>query len=109
MELPDPSYNIGFVTSGIETHLAVITACVPALTPLLRSWFPSLFGQDAAGPAATREPRLALHDMRSRVELRGQTPRKSEEEAMTYNGIVKQSQLESRYGSSTDQWPGGRF
>lgn len=41
---PDPTYNIGFVTSAIETNLALITASAPAMMPLLRSWFPSLFG-----------------------------------------------------------------
>ncbi|KAI0190182.1 hypothetical protein EV127DRAFT_321531, partial [Xylaria flabelliformis] len=35
--------NIGFVTSAIETNLALITASAPALRPLLRSWFPKLF------------------------------------------------------------------
>lgn len=40
----DPTYNIGFVTSAVETNLALITASAPALMPLLRSWFPSLFG-----------------------------------------------------------------
>lgn len=32
-----PSYG------AIETSLAIITACLPALLPLLRAWFPQLF------------------------------------------------------------------
>jgi hypothetical protein len=40
----DPTYNIGFVISAIETNLAIITASVPALKPLFKRWFPSIFG-----------------------------------------------------------------
>lgn len=113
--LPDPSYNIGFVTSAIETNLALITASAPALTPVLRSWFPSLFGQEssapgggaAGGPNATRIAALR-GTQQSKVELRGRTPRKSEEEAMTYNGIVRQTELESRSGPN-GEWPLNRF
>ncbi|KAK4225572.1 hypothetical protein QBC38DRAFT_368483 [Podospora fimiseda] len=40
----DPTRNIGFITSGIETNLAIITASAPALRPIFRSrekggWF----------------------------------------------------------------------
>lgn len=41
---PDPDGNVGFATSAIETNLAIITASAPALRPLLRTWFPRLFG-----------------------------------------------------------------
>lgn len=40
----DPDGNVGFTTSAIETNLALITASAPALRPLLRAWFPRLFG-----------------------------------------------------------------
>lgn len=43
IELPDPTANIGFVTSAIETNLFLITASAPALRPLLRAWFPRVF------------------------------------------------------------------
>jgi len=36
----DPRYNIGFVTSAIETNLAIITASAPALRTLARDWKP---------------------------------------------------------------------
>ncbi|KAH8602335.1 hypothetical protein B0O99DRAFT_735762 [Bisporella sp. PMI_857] len=39
---PDPTYNIGFTVSAIQTNLAIITASAPALKPLFRSWFPSI-------------------------------------------------------------------
>lgn len=42
----DPTYSIGFVTSAIETNLAIITASLPALKPLFKRWFPSVFGVD---------------------------------------------------------------
>jgi hypothetical protein len=43
--LEEPTLNIGFVTSAVETNLAVITASAPALRPFLRSrarggWLP---------------------------------------------------------------------
>jgi hypothetical protein len=40
-DVPDRTYSIGFVTSNIETDVAIITACGPALWPLARRWFPS--------------------------------------------------------------------
>ncbi|KAI1323163.1 hypothetical protein F5Y16DRAFT_384598 [Xylariaceae sp. FL0255] len=42
----NPDGSIGFVTSAVETNLALITASAPALRPLLRSWFPRLFRGD---------------------------------------------------------------
>ena len=38
-----PSY------SAIETNLAIVTACLPAMLPLLRTWFPRLFGNSSNG------------------------------------------------------------
>ncbi|KAK3996041.1 hypothetical protein QBC44DRAFT_366012 [Cladorrhinum sp. PSN332] len=35
--IDDPTRNIGFITSGIETNLALITASAPALRPIFRS------------------------------------------------------------------------
>lgn len=55
----DPTYNIGFVTSAIETNLALITASAPAMMPLLRSWFPSMFGSGSAAAGASKTGRTA--------------------------------------------------
>lgn len=107
----DPSFNIGFVTSAVETNLALVTASVPALTPLLRTWFPSWFGASPSGDGgqATTNAQLApvrrinLRDLKrspggggtSRgavTELRSHTPRSSEEETMTFEGIIKASE-----------------
>ena len=40
----DYTYNIGFCISAIETNLAIVTASAPHLRPLLKRWFPRLFG-----------------------------------------------------------------
>ena len=45
---PDADFSLGFCVSSIECNLAIITACAPAMWPLLRSWMPSVF-QSLAG------------------------------------------------------------
>lgn len=40
---PDSNYNIGYITTALETNLAVMAASGPALWPLARRWFPSFF------------------------------------------------------------------
>ncbi|OIW26890.1 hypothetical protein CONLIGDRAFT_672360 [Coniochaeta ligniaria NRRL 30616] len=40
---PDSNYNIGYVTTALETNLAVMAASGPALWPLARRWFPAFF------------------------------------------------------------------
>ncbi|KAI0199675.1 hypothetical protein F4808DRAFT_451294 [Astrocystis sublimbata] len=40
----DPYYDIGITLNAVEINLAVITGSVPALRPLFRHWFPTLFG-----------------------------------------------------------------
>ncbi|TGO37243.1 hypothetical protein BHYA_0102g00290 [Botrytis hyacinthi] len=48
-----PPFNstrgISFVTSAIEINLAIITASAPALKPVMRQWFPKLFGSSSDG------------------------------------------------------------
>lgn len=41
----DPTFSIGYITSSIETNLAIIAASGPALWPLARRWFPGLFSK----------------------------------------------------------------
>lgn len=72
---PDPTYNIGFVTSAIETNLALITASAPALMPLLKSWFPNVFGQNNSEPSARDRGTM-------RHLVKPTTPRKSDEEGL---------------------------
>jgi len=82
------------VTSAIENNVALITASAPALMPLLRTWFPNLFGSDSEN--STGGQKVALRDMKARVQLRGQSPRISEEEEMTYDGIVRKERRRGR-------------
>ncbi|KAI0455535.1 hypothetical protein F5B21DRAFT_192651 [Xylaria acuta] len=95
--------NIGFVTSAIETNLALITASAPALRPLLRTWFPKLFRVDrdevvgnterrVLGTVATRMTRF-----KSQTQLQSQTPRESEEAVPTFDEIIRDSNMPTRY------------
>ncbi|KAB5536224.1 hypothetical protein GE09DRAFT_1226951 [Coniochaeta sp. 2T2.1] len=40
---PDSHYDIGYITTCLETNLAVMAASGPALWPLARRWFPGFF------------------------------------------------------------------
>ncbi|KAI0143583.1 hypothetical protein GGR57DRAFT_350258 [Xylariaceae sp. FL1272] len=40
----DPYYNIQVMLNVVEINLAIVSASVPALRPLMRRWFPRLFG-----------------------------------------------------------------
>ncbi|KAL2204128.1 hypothetical protein CC79DRAFT_1252991, partial [Sarocladium strictum] len=39
---PDPTYSFGPCCESIEGNLAILTASIPALWPLIRQWFPRL-------------------------------------------------------------------
>lgn len=41
---PDPTYTVGQTISSIETGLALCTACIPDLLPLMNRFFPRLMG-----------------------------------------------------------------
>ncbi|CAK7216614.1 hypothetical protein SBRCBS47491_002887 [Sporothrix bragantina] len=54
----DPTFNIGFITSAIETNLALITASIPALRPFLRArdrggWLPRFGSRKTRGDNTT--------------------------------------------------------
>ncbi|KAK8113008.1 hypothetical protein PG984_013534 [Apiospora sp. TS-2023a] len=42
---PDWSYDIRFVYSTVECNLAIICASIPALSSLLKKWFPNFFAK----------------------------------------------------------------
>lgn len=120
---PDYTYNIGFCTSVIETNLAIITASAPALKPLFRSWFPRLFSSHSAGnpyssgPYARGNSRygkssrrdtataglrsghggFVMKDMKGKIEIKSQNRNDSDEEIMTFNGIMKTTDVQVRY------------
>ncbi|GKT84307.1 CFEM domain-containing protein [Colletotrichum tofieldiae] len=117
----DNYHDIGLTTSSIEVNLAIFSACVPALRPLFRRWMPKLFGgtnnKQSTEPGyykyatgsrrnhtGTRgEDDMVLKEMRSRAhctEIRSASPTGSEEEIMTYNGIVRTTNFNVHYESN---------
>lgn len=125
----DPTYDIRFTYSAVETNLAIITASAPALRPLFLKWFPRFFSAlksssnkyskdqygrstgtttkrsraGTGGPLSSHHHHHAnafpLKDMKgARSEIRGHSPTNSEEEIMTYNGILKTSEVAVHYG-----------
>ncbi|KAI1085630.1 hypothetical protein F5B20DRAFT_10041 [Whalleya microplaca] len=103
-----PDGNIGFVTSAVEMNLMLITASAPALRPLLRAWFPKLFGSgrdEVVGSTGrmgldtttTTTTTTRMTRLKSQAQLQSQSPRASEEQAMTFNGIVRRSDIYIQY------------
>ncbi|KAL7625355.1 hypothetical protein AAE478_004571 [Parahypoxylon ruwenzoriense] len=125
----DYSYDIRFTYSAVETNLAIISASGPALRPLFMVWFPRFFslrgttnqnyrykdvpyavdGTGDANKSGTHGDNskgdtygtssFALRDMKGRTEIRGHSPTTSEEEIMTYNGIVRTTEVDIQYGA----------
>ncbi|KAH7303803.1 hypothetical protein B0I35DRAFT_401904 [Stachybotrys elegans] len=100
---PDPTYGFGACLESIEGNLAILTASIPALWPLIRQWFPrfisrlnSSYRNGSSGWTGADEPSrrqtFKMKSMRSthhRSEIRSKSPSGSEEEIMTYNGILR--------------------
>jgi hypothetical protein len=107
-------YSLAYVWTAVEVNLAVISCSMPALRPLIARWFPRLFGTSQSMSHETpyghpgnltiggSKPRqypsssknFMLRNMPStrkttHAEIRGATPSGSEEEIMTYNGILR--------------------
>lgn len=119
----DPTYTLGFCTSAIETNLAIVTASAPALRGLFRKWFPRFFssrskyagtsdryadnmrsGKNEFGNTSrihtTAGTSFALKDLKgtkTRTEVRGTSPTASQEEIMTYNGIMRTTNVSVHY------------
>jgi hypothetical protein len=118
----DPTYTLGFCTSAIETNLAIITASAPALRPLFRQWFPRLFSsghtnggsgypdtyglsnnhrsRTTATANGSATPGMMLKDMKNKADhkmVRSQSPTASEEEIMTFNGIMRTTAVRVSY------------
>lgn len=127
----DPTYDIRFVYVEVETCLAIIAACGPSLKPLIVRWFPQLFstsGDTSGKPSeynrhGARTPNnfritgnkikhsgisgaqsFALIDLRSGTEreLRNTSPTGSEEEIMTYHGIMRTREYTVKYASEPE-------
>ncbi|KZL65882.1 CFEM domain-containing protein [Colletotrichum tofieldiae] len=134
----DPTYDIRFTYSAVETNLAIITASAPALRGLFLRWFPSFFaslksssngryGYGRSGDpnkksrttvtATATRGRAASHHadafqlktMKGRSEIRSHSPTTSEEEIMTYDGIMRTREVNIVYDDKRDSTPrGGR-
>lgn len=111
-------HNIAYIWTAVEVNLAVICCSMPALRPLFSRWFPKLFGSSHSGPSSDqpygtsgrgglsssgtpgkslnrdRRPGYMLKDLHSprkqtRSGIGGESPSGSEEEILTYNGILR--------------------
>ncbi|WYZ44622.1 hypothetical protein EsH8_VII_001058 [Colletotrichum jinshuiense] len=117
----DPFHDIGVVYNVVEINLAIISASAPALRPMFRKWWPKLFGAVSSGKTgsglkyygSSSRPRNTLHesdnitlkDMRMtrsqhHTEIRSNSPTGSEEEIMTYNGIIRTTNVNLTYESN---------
>ncbi|GKT83769.1 CFEM domain-containing protein [Colletotrichum tofieldiae] len=104
-------------------NLSIIAACIPALRPLFRKWMPGMFSnKSSAGNAGYNSSQYApygagtgngtgpgrinrnttgngfpLKDMRNtHTEIRGHSPDGSEEEIMTFNGIIRTTNVRNK-------------
>ncbi|CAG7559401.1 unnamed protein product, partial [Fusarium equiseti] len=119
-----PGYNsresLSGTLSSIEVNLAIIACCGPALRPLFRKMFPRPFSGRTTNEAGVYKSQskygngtggvgsFHLKDMsrtRTQTEIRGYTPNGSEEEIMTYNGILRTTAVDIKYDDalSTDK------
>ncbi|KAH7119238.1 hypothetical protein EDB81DRAFT_848005 [Dactylonectria macrodidyma] len=114
----DYTYDIRFTYAVIETNLAIITASAPALRPMFLMWFPNFFSalrssKNNYSPSRGRDERsmatnrtrggtgvrsslrgpFPLKEIKRRAAIRTHSPTKSEEEIMTYDGIVRTSDV----------------
>ncbi|WZH50305.1 hypothetical protein QYS62_011549 [Fusarium acuminatum] len=116
----DSRHSLGDTLSSIEVNLAIIACCGPALRPLFRRMFPRLFSGKstndtrnyntpshyANGTAGGMSFQLKdIHRSRTQTEIRGYSPNGSEEEIMTYNGILRTTAVAIKYDDahSTDR------
>ncbi|EXK29191.1 hypothetical protein FOXG_09789 [Fusarium oxysporum f. sp. lycopersici 4287] len=120
----DTFYSVLPVWGAVETNLAIICASVPALRPLFRRWFPALFGGSSDAPSGTpyggryannsrgtggirshNHDDIRLKDLRvsrtQHTEIRSVSPTGSEEEIMTYNGIMRTTNVQVAYENAS--------
>lgn len=133
----DPTYNIGIMLNVVEVNVAIIAASGPALRPLFRTWMPQLFGNTTGKYMSGKQSGLpygnsyvtgtgrggtgsgtgrgvALKSLRGGVsksqhtECRSISPSGSEEEIMTYNGILRTTHVQLEYEENTQAPCGSR-
>ncbi|KAI1080021.1 hypothetical protein F5B20DRAFT_580813 [Whalleya microplaca] len=112
---PDANFSLGFCVSSIECNLAILTASVPALWPLIRRWIPhkstndrSYYVQHKYGGTGHRQQgwvktndtpthrdSIVLDDIsgrKIRTEIRS-SARDSDEEVLTGTGIMRTTEF----------------
>jgi hypothetical protein len=129
---PDFTYQIGFCTSVVEGNIAIMTASAAAMKPLFKKWFPRLFstlsasGRYTDGPYERGTPKyirnetkgtnssrikstikrgpshFELKNMRGLTEIQSSHRDRSEEEIMTFDGIVKTTNVSVRYAENPE-------
>ncbi|KAG5660245.1 hypothetical protein KAF25_003767 [Fusarium avenaceum] len=123
----DTFYTVLPVWGAVETNIAIICASVPALRPLVRNWFPALFGSSgatsgtpygdryangygnsargASGLRSHNHDDIRMKDLRGsrnqHTEIRSVSPSGSEEEIMTYNGIMRTTNVNVSYENTS--------
>ncbi|KAH6973068.1 hypothetical protein BKA56DRAFT_659954 [Ilyonectria sp. MPI-CAGE-AT-0026] len=116
----DARHTLGDTYSSIEVNLAIIASCGPALRPLFRRMFPGLFSNKSSndrdyntpsnyGTGTARRhtnitgnfPLKEINGGKTHTEIRGHSPNESEEEIMTYNGIIRSTTVNIKYDQAT--------
>ncbi|KFX94950.1 hypothetical protein O988_06074 [Pseudogymnoascus sp. VKM F-3808] len=129
----DPFHSIGITLSTVEVNVAIISATIPALRPLGRLLMPTLFAGSSAnyyntsrsgGNLRSDNPAvynrhgtsvsIAMKSMRDgtqskHTECRSVSPNDSEEEIMTYHGIVKSTDVRVQFDSENDDRSSSRM
>ncbi|PKS12975.1 hypothetical protein jhhlp_000316 [Lomentospora prolificans] len=126
----DSRDGIGDTLSTVECCLAIICACAPAMRPLFKRWLPGLFTNDSSrdqygyndtsgairtdygtnlrarrGHTKTGSiDEIGLDTLKrsGHTEIRGHSPDGSEEEIMTYNGIIRTTNIQVSYNEASD-------
>ncbi|CAM1501351.1 Fc.00g105130.m01.CDS01 [Cosmosporella sp. VM-42] len=121
----DPNYDsrntLGDTLSSVEVNLAILASCGPALRPLFRRMFPGLFSNKSSNDRGNYPtpsnygtgtglrhttnggsfPLKDMHVSKTHTEIRGHSPNGSEEEIMTYNGIIRTTAVNIKYDQAT--------
>lgn len=117
---PTGAAEIRFVYVEVETCLAIIAACGPSLKPLIVAWCPRLFKDTSKTKTPTKASMLKTNNTKIRHsnipgrsqsfalrglekggkrEIRNESPNGSEEEIMTYHGIMRTREYTVKYGA----------
>lgn len=119
----------------VEVNVAIVSASAPALRPLFRTWMPSIFAGSSGRYLSGKKSQypeyvnshfasnnrhtsvagggIALKSMgrgtnkSQHTECRSVSPTGSEEEIMTYNGILRTTQVELDYQENKGHGPSG--